>query len=144
MKFFLVFIMLLCNVTYAKSLPPMGKRIYIVEKEAMFSPVKIKREDKVEKRNGILRDVIPVGEAGDRRREEVEGFKVSEIRAIKGAKLDFNSLAIRGRLSSPRLRFDLQALEIGRADQGVQLSLSARLLQDNRKQEELARKTPSP
>ncbi|SME90640.1 hypothetical protein [Pseudobacteriovorax antillogorgiicola] len=132
--------LLLAEVSQAKSLPPVGKRVYIIEDEALYAPVTIKGEQKPLRRRGVLRDPIPLGEAGLTRRREIE-FRDPGMEPRKESQLKFSSLAIKGRIASPRVQFQLEPLDLYRADQELNIPLKTRLFRQASQQEHHARKS---
>ena len=123
----------ICSVTFAlsggalaQSLPPIGKRIYLIEEKSLYAPVKIEREDNPYKRKGILRDPIPVGKAGLIRRKQMD-LRDPNMKPRKESLLKFASLAVSGRLAKPRVDFKLQPLPVGRADRLINVPLRQKL-----------------
>ena len=126
-QFFLFLVLLIpTGAVFGQSLPPIGKRIYLIEEKSLYSPVKIEREDNPFKRKGILRDPIPVGKAGLIRRKQMD-LRDPNMKPRKESLLKFASLAVSGRLAKPRVDFRLQPLPVGRADQTMEVPLRQKL-----------------
>ena len=123
-----IFALLAAASAYAldTSLPPLGKRVYIIENSNLFRPTPIKR-DSVEPRAPFLRDPI---QPSDKRPEPVVSAPIprrQKTQLTETGKLRFRTTPIGGKLSNPRVEFQQELLEIGRADESESIDFVSRI-----------------
>ena len=140
----LVVSVLFYSDVFGESLPPVGQRLYIMENSTLFEPVEIVRDMDQDKPsiNRVLKDSLSLGDAADMQRSE-ENIRRRKHKESKTAKLNFASMAVRGRISSPRLPFGAPVAPVGRADQALKLDLTRAVNKLGAEQELESRKSQS-
>lgn len=122
----------------ASSLPPLGKRVYIIESKSVFTPVVIESDHSSKaKEIGGLKDPLPLAHTSgkDKRKSTVKAAKDEKNKAL----LSFKTVAIKGRHAAPRVSFTLEPQKTQQAFLPLNLDLEDRLLKQLHKQQQRAR-----
>ena len=143
MPLIIIGLIFLSEALLASSLPPLGKRVYVLEEREHFNPVAIHSETRKESstREIVLRDSIPFPDPKKHSGSAVK-LRIPETKAHRQAQLKFSSLAIRGRLSSPRIPFRTEAMSGTRADEGLEMDFVQAIESLALEQEQDSRTTP--
>ena len=108
---------------------PLGERQYVIDSSQKYAPVEIepaKREKSSRDRPGtqqVLRDPVRPGEQPKIDQQEPKKRAVAKVeyRVVKGPakakQLRFGKMAVNGKLAEPRVKFEREQLDIGRADE---------------------------
>lgn len=111
---------LLCGLAKAtQSFPPVGERVYMMDESEQ--PISIVED---EGQGDFMRDPVPVGDDVKSLRKPVSVRPAQQkIREAGPAKMNFKKKSILGRLTKPRLEFDLEPLPVFRVDEVVRMDL---------------------
>lgn len=121
--------LLICDTLVAgESIPPRGKRIYLLNKNDIFSP-SIIISDQLSAQPSLLRDPLPPkGDIlGGVKKTPVERVKPKPEGLVETGKIIFPSYGIKGALSRPRVSFESEYTNIGRADELPIIDIMARI-----------------
>jgi len=103
----------------ADNLPPIGKRQYVIDRDAPFAPVVIKK-DQGKPANVVLKDPLQPGHEekvlAPVRRPVRRRRRPARRREMPG-QLRFHALTVSGHLLQPRAKFAPDYLSVGRADE---------------------------
>ena len=103
----------------AKSLPPLGKRKYLLDTNRPERPAQIEgiESPATDLSSGIMKDPIPMGENVDK--TKVKAWQEPARVISKTSRMKFENVAVGGRYSVPRVSFEQERKEIKHADEAV-------------------------
>ncbi len=137
MRYFLLLIGFQATLSAADSLPPVGKRVYIVESDSVFSPVKIERDrNSVDSKSELRDPLLQNSESHEKVSRPALGIGASTPNEKASARLVFKPVPIKGRHATPRVTFSLESLELKQAFHPVSLDLEKRLIDQLHRQEQ--------
>jgi hypothetical protein len=114
----------------ADQLPPLGKRVYVLDEDKPARPADIRPLGPGSSLSGqaVMRDPLPLGAPG-----LVEGKKHRPAQTPKRvSRMTFDKVAVQGRYLVPRVTFDRPSLEIGRQEEPVKQEYRKKILDSER------------
>ncbi|MBC7661737.1 MAG: hypothetical protein H7249_18745 [Chitinophagaceae bacterium] len=115
----LALLLFVCDAASAKSLPPLGKRKYLLDTRSPERPAQIEgiEAPASDLSAGIMKDPIPVGEKADTKK--ARAWQDPPRVVLKTSKMKFEKVAVGGRYSVPRVTFEPERKEIKHSDELV-------------------------
>lgn len=114
------------NIASAKPLPPLGKRLYLLDKAKPERPAKIEGIDADPAKNEVvMKDPLPFGSKSQmlkaKRHDEVVNMPA------KSSQLKFEQVAVGGRFMVPRAAFDRPRLSVKKAEEASRVEYKKKI-----------------
>lgn len=128
MKLFicLAYILLAMESVTAKSLPPLGKRKYLLDVKRPERPAQIEgiESPASDLESGVMKDPIPLGTKIDM---HAKAWHEPARVVSKTSRMKFEKVAVGGRYAVPRVSFENERKEIKHADEPVKQDYKKKL-----------------
>lgn len=116
--------MFISDIGWSSSLPPLGRRVYILKPELKYHPVEIKSNRHIHNQE-VMRDPVGILSKSESKREN--DYREPEIPSSKRAQLHFATVKVKGRKLRPREKFKGSQLKITLSDNVEDVSVKKSL-----------------
>jgi hypothetical protein len=128
--FLLISLTLGASSIRAEQLPPLGKRVYLLDETKPARPAEIRPAERGSSLSGqtLMRDPLPLNAASF-----VDKTSHRPAEAPKRvSRMNFDKVAVQGRYLVPRVTFDRPSLEVGRQEEPVKQEYRKKILDSER------------
>ncbi len=128
--FLLISVSLSAGTMRAEQLPPLGKRVYVLDEEKPARPAEIRPLDRGSSVPGqtLMRDPLPLNAASV---ADKNSHKPADA-PKRVSRMTFDKVAVQGRYLVPRVTFDRPSLDVGRQEEPVRQEYRKKILDSER------------
>ncbi|MCX6127840.1 MAG: hypothetical protein NTX25_02100 [Proteobacteria bacterium] len=126
-----LFIWIPSLISYADQLPPIGKRVYLLDRKFPSQPAEIKpiKSGGYGAGQAEMRDPIPLGKVSRKQEKETAARTIAPKRI---SRMVFEHASVNGRYLVPRVSFERPTLDMGRQEESIKVDYHQKIRESER------------